>query len=140
MADKLTNLLNTLAHLKRDGECEECGTVYADRAIQICTRSTPDTDGARSECGGIVFRMMPGDTIRVFDQVILGARLARDDAHARNERRDRTYASAWALGVLDGHLAREEASSGMIGVRATKAHRRWMQDHVRPALVEIARE
>ena len=72
--------------------------------------------------------------------MILGARLARDDAHARNERRDRTYASAWALGVLDGHLAREEASSGMIGVRATKAHRRWMQDHVRPALVEIARE
>ena len=44
MADKLTTFLDTVATMRLDGECEECGAIYAAQAIEVCTKATPDSD------------------------------------------------------------------------------------------------
>jgi len=118
MVGKLTTFLETVATMRLDGECEECGAIYPDRVIEVCTRSTPDTDGASSECGGAVFRHSATDATMTLNQMIYKARQAKNAVDVREEWRNRVFARDWAIDVLDRAVAQGEESVG--GRRAAK--------------------
>ena len=96
MADKLTTFLDTVATMRLDGECEECGAIYPDQAIEVCTKATSDSDGALSECGGTVFRQSATDATTTLNQMIHKARQAKQTVDEREEWRNRVFARDWA--------------------------------------------